>query len=102
MRKIYSLLLFSALTLVGCSSDNDTPEQAFELEATGTVAEQTPEEAKKPLTENGLLEVLLLNLALQKDLTVLLLGSNLLTIALPLPLKLPAMTIMHLLMVLMN
>ncbi|MEN8769208.1 MAG: hypothetical protein ABF261_02555 [Candidatus Arcticimaribacter sp.] len=51
MRKIYSLLLFSALTLVGCSSDNDTPEQAFELEATGTVAEQTPEEAKK--TING-------------------------------------------------
>lgn len=42
-------MLFSALTLVGCSSDNDTPEQAFELEATGTVAEQTPEEAKKTI-----------------------------------------------------
>ena len=51
MRKIYSLLLLSALTLVGCSSDNDSPEQAFELEATGTVAEQTPEEARK--TING-------------------------------------------------
>ena len=51
MRKIYSLLLLSALTLVGCSSDDDTPADAFTLEATGTVADQSPEEARK--TING-------------------------------------------------
>jgi len=51
MKKIYVLLLFGALTLVGCSSDDDTAADAFTLEATGTVAEQTPEEARK--TING-------------------------------------------------
>ncbi len=51
MKKIYTLLLLNALTLVGCSSDDDSAADAFELQATGTVAEQTPEEAKK--TING-------------------------------------------------
>ena len=51
MKKIYSLLLLTTLALVGCSSNDDTPAEAFTLEATGTVADQTPEEARK--TING-------------------------------------------------
>ena len=51
MKKIYSLLLFVSITLIGCSSNDDAVADAFTLEATGTVAEQTPEEAKK--TING-------------------------------------------------
>ena len=51
MKKFYTLLLLAGLTLVACSKSDDTPEMAFELEATGTVADQTPEEAKK--TING-------------------------------------------------
>jgi hypothetical protein len=51
MKKIYSILLLVSLTLVGCSSNDDNPTEAFTLEATGTVADQTPEEARK--TING-------------------------------------------------
>jgi hypothetical protein len=52
MKKIYSLLLLVSLIAVGCSSnDDDTPTEAFTLQATGTVADQTPEEARK--TING-------------------------------------------------
>jgi len=51
MKKFYTLLLLAGLTLVACSKSDDAPEMAFELEATGTVADQTPEEAKK--TING-------------------------------------------------
>lgn len=55
--KKHLLLLFSLLFLISCSSDDDTtanePETtvAFNLDATGTVADQTAEEAKE--TING-------------------------------------------------
>ena len=51
MKKLYTLLLLAALTLVACSKSDDAPEAVFELEATGTVADQTPEEARQ--TING-------------------------------------------------
>lgn len=58
MKKIISLLFVSTLLLTSCSSDDDdTPdpvaevEATFTLDATGTVAEQTAEQAKK--TING-------------------------------------------------
>lgn len=51
MKKIYTLFLVATLTLAGCSSDNDAPEEVFTLDATGTVADQSPEEARK--TING-------------------------------------------------
>ena len=51
MKNLYTLLLLAALTLVACSKSDDAPEAVFELEATGTVADQTPEEARQ--TING-------------------------------------------------
>ena len=46
-------MLLVYLILIGCSKNDDTvePDPVFELEATGTVANQTPEEARK--TING-------------------------------------------------
>ena len=54
MKKIFYLLTFFTVLAVGCSSDDDAqaPAMAFELNATGTVAEQTPEEAKKTINGN--------------------------------------------------
>ena len=51
MKKIYTILLVSTLVLVVCSSDDDSSTPVFDLTASGTVSEQTPEEARK--TING-------------------------------------------------
>lgn len=51
MKKIYALLLLGSLSLVGCSSDDDSPAQVFDLNATGVISDQTPEEARN--TING-------------------------------------------------
>lgn len=53
MKKKIFLLFLLNFVLIGCSKNDDTvdPDPVFELEATGTVADQTPEEARK--TING-------------------------------------------------
>lgn len=54
MKNLFYLIAFFAVFAVGCSSDDDpqSPAMAFELNATGTVANQTPEEAKQTINGN--------------------------------------------------